>query len=64
MQCCGIINNCAVVVIFFVAALQRLAILLGEIINIISLHFDSRVGHLSHCCLVLVDIWPVSPIII
>ncbi len=61
MQFCGIISTCAVVVIFFVAALQHLAILMGVIISVISVQFASRVGHLSHCCLVLAEIWPVSP---
>ncbi len=49
------------VVIFFVAALQHLAILLGVIISVISVLFASRVGHLSHCCTVLAEIWPVCP---
>ncbi len=35
MQFCGIVSNFVVVVIFFVAALQHLAILLGVIIGII-----------------------------
>ncbi len=61
MHLCGIISNCAVVVIFFVASLQHLAILLGVIISVISVLFASRVGHLSHCCTVLAEIWPVCP---
>ncbi len=59
MQFCGIISNCDVVVIIFVAALQHLAILLGVIISIISVQFVNRVGHLGHCCSVLAEIWPV-----
>ncbi len=61
MQFCGIVSYCAVVVIFFEAALQPFAMLLGEIISIISVHFASRVGHLSHCCSVLAEIWSVCP---
>ncbi len=49
------------VVILFVAALQHLAILMGVIISVISVQFVNRVGHLSHCCLVLAEIWPVCP---
>ncbi len=52
---------CRVVVIFFVAALQHLAILMGVIISIISVQFAHRIGHLSHCCSVLAEIWPVCP---
>ncbi len=55
MQFCGINSNCDVVVIFFKAALQHLAILLGVIISIISVQFASRVGHLSHRCSVLAE---------
>ncbi len=61
MQFCGIIINCAVVVIFIVAALQHLAILLGVIIRVISVQFDSRVGHLSHRRLVLSESEQVCP---
>ncbi len=61
MQFYGIISNCVVVVIFFVAALQHLAILLGVIISVISVLFACRIGHLSHCCTVLAEIWPVCP---
>ncbi len=59
MQFCGIISNCDVVVIFVLTALQHLAILLGVIISIISVQFVNKVGHLSHCCTVLAEIWPV-----
>ncbi len=38
------------VVTFFVAVLQQLAILLGVIICIISVQCVHRIGHLSHCC--------------
>ncbi len=61
MQFCDVVSYCAVVVIFFEAAQQHFAILLGEIISRISVHFASRVGHLSHCCSVLAEIWPVCP---
>ncbi len=37
MQFCGIISNFVVVVIFFVATLQHLAILMSVIIGIISI---------------------------
>ncbi len=53
MQYCGIISNCAGFVIFFVAALQHLAISLGVIISVISVQVASRVGHLRHRRLVL-----------
>jgi hypothetical protein len=56
VQFCGIISNCDVVVISFVTALQHLAILLGVIISV---QFVNRVGHLSHCCSVLAEIWSV-----
>ncbi len=56
MQFCGIISNCDVVVPSFVTALQHLAILLGVIISV---QFVNRVGHLSHCCSVLAEIWSV-----
>ncbi len=61
MQFYGIISNCSVVVIFFVAALQHFAILLCVIISVISVLFAIRVGHLSHFCTVLAEIWPVCP---
>ncbi len=49
------------VVTFFVAVLQQVAVLLGVIISIISVQFVNRVGHLSHCCTVLAEIRPVCP---
>ncbi len=62
MQFCGIVSNFVVVVIFFVATLQHLAILLSVIIGKISVHLvANRVSYLSHCCSILAEIWPVCP---